>query len=89
MAAKKKLNPLFDKEVEMAMRRTMDAIGFDMQELYDDGIIPKGDAREMVLDADRIFTFGKMEPAVETYYRNMSYTHKMKLVKKAIPLDLC
>ena len=84
-----KHNPLFDKEVEMAMRRTIDAIGYDLQELYDDGIIPKGDAREMVLDADRIFMYGNMEPAVQSYYRGMSYTHKMKLAKKAIPLDLC
>ena len=84
-----KLNPLFDKEVELAMRRTIDAIGFDLQEMYEDGIIPKGDAREMVLDADRIFMYGNMEPAVVEYYKGLSYTHKNKLAKKAIPLDLC
>lgn len=84
-----KLNPLFDKEVELAMRRTIDAIGFDLQEMYEDGIIPFGDAREMVLDADRIFMYGNMEPAVVEYYKGLSYTHKNKLVKKAIPYDLC
>jgi hypothetical protein len=84
-----KLNPLFDKEVEMAMRRTIDAIGYDLQEMYEDGIIPKADAREMVLDADRIHMYGKMDPLVTSYYKEMSHTHKMKLVKKAIPLDLC
>ena len=84
-----KLNPLFDKEVEKAMIRTIDAIGFDLQEMYEDGIIPKTDAREMVIDADRIFMFGNMSPEVENYYRNMSNTHRNKLVKKAIPYDLC
>lgn len=84
-----KHNATLDKNVEMAMRRTIDAIGYDLQELYEDGIIPKADAREMVLDADRIFTFGQMDAETEAYYRGMSYTHKNKLVKKAIPLDLC
>jgi hypothetical protein len=73
----------------MAMMRTIYAIGFDLQEMYDDGIIPKGDAREMVLDADRIHTFGNMDAETESYYRAMSPTHKTKLIKKAIPLDLC
>ena len=85
----KKLNPELDREVEIAMRRTIDAIGYDVQEMYDDFIIPKADAREMVLDADRIYTYGQMEPEVEAYYNNMSYTHRNKLVKRAIPFDLC
>ena len=84
-----KINPELDKNVEMAMRRTIDAIGYDLQEMYDNGIIPKADAREMVLDADRIFTFGNMDETTEAYYRAMSKTHQAKLVKKAIPYDLC
>jgi len=84
-----KINPELDKKVEMAMCRTIDAIGYDVQELYEGGIIPKSDAREMVLDADRIFTFVNMDSETEVYYRGLSYTHKNKLVKKAIPYDLC
>ncbi|MDY0189038.1 MAG: hypothetical protein RBR16_14070 [Syntrophus sp. (in: bacteria)] len=83
------LNPLFDKEVEMAMRRTIDAIVSDMLDLYEDGIVPKEDAQEMVLDADRIFMYGQMEPAVVDYYRKMPYERIVELAKKAIPLDLC
>ena len=82
-------NEALDKNVEMAMRRTIDAIGYDLQELYEDGIIPKADAREMVLDADRIFAFGQMDAITESYYRGMSRTHRDKILKKAIPLDLC
>ncbi len=82
-----------DKDLEakviMAMRRTIDAIGFDLQEMYEDGIIPKTDAREMVLDADRIHTFGNMDAETESYYKNLSFNHRNKLAKKAIPLDLC
>ena len=84
-----KINPELDKNVEMAMRRTIDAIGYDLQELYDDGIIPKTDAREMVLDADRIFTFGNMNETTEAYYRTLSKTHRANLAKKASPYDLC
>jgi hypothetical protein len=84
-----KIDKDLDAKVIMAMRRTIDAIGYDLQDLYEDGIIPKGDAREMVLDADRIHTFGNMDTETESYYRAMSLNHKMKLVKKAIPLDLC
>lgn len=84
-----KLNPLFDKEIEMAMRRTLDSIAPDLAELYEYSVIPKEEAREMVLDADRIFMYGNMEPAVVEYYKGLSYTHKNKLAKKAIPLDLC
>lgn len=82
-----------DKDLEakviMAMRRTIDAIGFDLQEMYEDGIIPKTDAREMVIDADRIFMYGGMNADTEAYYRSLSKTHRDKLVKKAIPYDLC
>ena len=84
-----KLDKDLDAKVIMAMRRTIDAIGFDLQEMYDDGIIPKGDAREMVLDADRIHTFGNMDVETSSYYKELSLNHKNKLVKKAIPLDLC
>lgn len=85
----KKLNPELDKNVETAMHRTIDAIGYDLQDLYEDGIIPKVDAREMVIDADRILMFGGMDEETTTYYKGMSRTHRDKLLKKAIPYDLC
>ena len=85
----RKLNPELDEKVVKAMTRTMDAIGFDLQEMYDDGIIPKGDAREVVLDADRIHLYGNMDAETSTYYIGLSWTHKQKLAKKATPYDLC
>ncbi|MDY0215067.1 MAG: hypothetical protein RBS24_06130 [Bacilli bacterium] len=84
-----KLNPLFDKEIEMAMRRTIDAIAADLLDLYEDGIVPKEDAREMVLDADRMLMYGNMDPAIKFYYQDLSLEEKEELAKKAIPLDLC
>ena len=84
-----KLNPLFDKEVEKAMIRTIDAIASDIMDLYEDGVVPRSDARAMVLDADRILMYGNLEPAVIEYYKGLSYTHKNKLAKKAIPFDIC
>ena len=78
-----------DANVIMAMRRTLDAIAPDLAELYEYSVIPKTDAREMVLDADRIQTFGNMDAETESYYKNLSFNHRNKLAKKAIPLDLC
>jgi hypothetical protein len=71
------------KRIIMAMSKTWNYIGHDL--LTETGDISQAEVIEVVLDADRVLSFGGDHDAAKTLYE-LSYNAMKKIGKEAFPL---
>ncbi len=79
----KDIDPEMKKRIISAMNRTWNYVGHDLL-AESDGDIPQAEVIEVVLDADRVTSFGDDKDAAKVLYE-LSYTEMKKLAREVFP----
>ena len=72
--------------IKFAMESTWSAIGYDVLQMSE-GEAPKDLVIEMVLDANRVETYGHLSYKEIEYYHSLSFEEKEEIAKEVFTFD--